>query len=556
MALLLNILANCDDTYLVWRPEEEIPDCLGFAIFRRRNQGEPELLKNRVGFDDQPDKDVIPQPSTVWPFQRLSWTDHGGNTGDTLSYQVVAMVGTKDALRKGISSEWSPSITLTPDCADGLAAYFNRGMVLSQFISRIMRERHWQPTDIKSHAGMMQDSLRDFLGGDLRQALVSLLNEACQDVKVDVYAALFEASDPELTSKLEFLGPRLHVVLGNGAVNKKGNDENSVLRAALNASNAEVHDRMTAPGFLAHNKFMVMCRNGKPVKVWTGSTNWQPTGLCTQINNGILIENAELAQDFLDAWNRLKNAGSDHSKDFKQANSVALVPRKLHHNVSATARFTPTANSVDLAELVDIIGEARQSLLFEMFMPGEQVFDAVMAKSGKLFLQGVVNSFPTAKNKQVDATLVTGNEKRTFSLEVVEPEGISKPFAFWAAEVTRRQFQAIGHAIVHSKVLVLDAFTNHPIVVTGSHNFSKSASSSNDENFVVIHGSRTLAEAYAVNCLSVYDHYRWRKYIFDCEQQGKSPWSHLSDSSTWLKDYMNASSRKSLMNFWFGTQRQ
>ena len=51
-------------------------------------------------------------------------------------------------------------------------------------------------------------------------------------------------------------------------------------------------DRFISPGALGHNKFLVRTdKKGKPISVWTGSTNWAPTGLCTQVNNGILIEN-------------------------------------------------------------------------------------------------------------------------------------------------------------------------------------------------------------------------------------------------------------------------
>ena len=46
--------------------------------------------------------------------------------------------------------------------------------------------------------------------------------------------------------------------------------------------------------------------------------------------------------------------------------------------------------------------------------------------------------------------------------------------------------------------------------MTGSHNFSPSASHDNDENFVVVHGDRALAEAYAVNIQSAWRHYASR----------------------------------------------
>ena len=44
--------------------------------------------------------------------------------------------------------------------------------------------------------------------------------------------------------------------------------------------------------------------------------------------------------------------------------------------------------------------------------------------------------------------------------------------------------------------------------MTGSHNFSLSASEENDENFIVVRGDRARAEAYAVNIQSA-----WRQYV-------------------------------------------
>ena len=99
--------------------------------------------------------------------------------------------------------------------------------------------------------------------------------------------------------------------------------------------------------------------------------------------------------------------------------------------------------------------------------------------------------------------------KRTF--DVVQPQGFANVAAGWAVEATRAQFLSnVGFAIIHSKVLVVDAFSTQPIVVTGSHNFSISASGSNDENFVVIRGDKALAEAYVVNIESAWRHYAAR----------------------------------------------
>lgn len=535
------LLANCDDVYLAWDPGQDIPGCLGFAIERKLN-GKVAVLENRVGFKDAPPPD--PAPSSDYPFQRLSWTDHGVNRGDRVAYRVTARVGNPGSLADGPSSPWTKEVTLTPECGD-VKAYFNRGVVLSQFMGRIMAEKGWSTADIKTHAKEVNDKVREFLSGELRLALLEMLDDAIKDKSVTLNAALFELTDDELVGKLKSVGSRLNIVLANGAVKKKGDDENDDARTELKGAGANVIDRMCAPTFLGHNKFVVISRNGKPAALWTGSTNWQPTGLCTQANNGILIENASLATCYMDAWERLSNAGDKKGGALTAGNRID--PPQVHTlkgGSYAFAQFTsvPQAapSAIDMAELLDLVAGARQSLLFAMFMPGAEIFNAATQRGKDIFVRGVANTFPRrgADTDNVDVDLIDNGKKTPkFRLEVVEPEGIGKGFSAWVEEVTRRQFNAIGHAIIHSKVLVIDAFGTNPTVVTGSHNFSKAASQSNDENFVVISGNRALAQAYAVNVLGLYDHYRWRKYVADSDRAGKPHWNHLSDSPDWLKKY-------------------
>ena len=36
------------------------------------------------------------------------------------------------------------------------------------------------------------------------------------------------------------------------------------------------------------------------------------TGLCTQANNGVIVEEPELGADFINEWNLLKDAGKNY----------------------------------------------------------------------------------------------------------------------------------------------------------------------------------------------------------------------------------------------------
>lgn len=553
MTFEIRVFANCEDAFLAWEPGEDIPGCLGFAIERRLN-GTACVLENRVGFGahDTPE-DNLPAASTDYPFQRLTWTDHGPGLGDRVAYRITARVGTPGHFTDGPDSGWSDEITLTATCG-ATEAYFNRGVVLSQFVARLLKKNQWTVSDIKTHAAEVHDSLREFLSGQLRLALLRMLDEVASDEGSELYAALFELSDPELVPALAALKSRLHIVLGNGAVDGKGEDENEKARATLIEAGAEVINRMSAPTFLAHNKFALITRKGTAESVWTGSTNWQPTGLCTQANNGIMIHDNGIACVYMAAWERLRDAGSGHPAAFKQANTINPPEDVTLSDGSCayaqhTAVSTPKSGyqALDISELLDLIAGARQSLLFAMFMPGADIFNAAVARGKDLFVRGVANTFPKATGNDLKVSLVSAGQSQQFGLEAVQPEGIEHAFAYWAEEITRREFGAIGHAIIHSKVLVIDAWGKNPTIVTGSHNFSKSASTKNDENFIVISGNRALAQAYAVNCLGLYDHYRWRQYVAERAGSPDQIWSHLSTDPGWLAQYRKSKSRQALL---------
>jgi phosphatidylserine/phosphatidylglycerophosphate/cardiolipin synthase-like enzyme len=550
MATALDVYANEDDVLLFWTVDEPIKDCLGFAINRRMTDSTGKktegFLLNRVGFaNDAPAGGATEhaQVSTQWPFQRFSWSDHDPTTGDTVSYQVVPMVrdntGTLVQLDDQASA-WSPPRTLGPPVGSRFEPHFNRGFVISQFMARFLAENHLDPKTFKDD---LQDSdeqkIRNFLSGDLRQAMLDELDAAVNN-DAEIYSALFELSDDELVDALVKLGGRAHIVLANGAVKHRGDDENADARQKLrdNSVDVEADNRFIAPRALGHNKFMVRTdRTGAPVTAWTGSTNWSPTGLCTQLNNGLLINDTNIAQVYLDQWERLRQSASDFPPDLLEANDQPKAPQPPAPGApTATVWFSRTNGGVDLDALNDVVNSAKQGILFLMFMPGNHgVLSTVTQRipDSGLYLRGVVSTLPKGypDESQVQVSLTDGTDQHEATLDVIQPQGVDHPFAYFAGEVTRQQFlKNIGFAIIHSKILVIDPFSPDATVVTGSHNFSLSASAKNDENFIIIKGDTALAEAYTVNIMSAYDHYRWRQFV----NTESNPFSGLQDNDGWM----------------------
>jgi phosphatidylserine/phosphatidylglycerophosphate/cardiolipin synthase-like enzyme len=582
MPVKANLIVNCDDALLFWKVTKPIPGCLGFAIDRERTlpngATEKKSIDNRMGFKADKPKLGEHRPSTEWPFQRLWWTDHEVNLGDTVRYRVCPMVKVGNELKRleKECSSWTPLRKLGGDGKEDCTAYFNRGLVISQFMARYLESLRKAKglANRKEALKAFRDSLdehelpiRKFLSGALRDKMLDVLVDAKKNGK-KVFAALYELEDEELVAALAALGAKAHVVLANGSITKKTGetavearkrDQNKVARKALRAAGVEVHDRFISPGALGHNKFLVVCKaNGTPEATWTGSTNWTATGLCTQTNNGLLVKHRGFSAEFFEQWERLRDAGSEFPAELVDSNSVVKTIKAA--KLSADIWFTRTAGGVDLSALDDEINAAKDGVLFLMFQPGgsgalKTIRDLSKAKPN-LYVHGVVSTLPSENGddeSETEVSLQNDDKKRSLSLDIVQPRG-TNAFANWAATVARHEFLklsggVIGYAIVHSKVIVIDPFSN-PVVITGSHNFSSNASKKNDENFVVIRGNKALAASYAAHIMSVYDHYRWLALLGEIQgnKNAKQLSGYLAETDAWLPKKLKSEARE--LAFW------
>ena len=546
---------NGDDVFVAWKPDGFIDGCRGFALLRRRN-GVEEVVSTWVGFEDDKLVDGERRASTNWPIQKYQWTDYMANPGDRLAYRVLPMVGPdKKNLKPDPASagEWTPEVTLSHTMSAGIEVVFNRGIVASQWVSRRLgaTEHDLQNAKLEEVIGTPGDPFRNYLAGPLGKRLFELLGTAAKQ-KLQVYAVLYELDDQQLTDALIKLGDHAHVVLANGSVKKKGEDQNDEARAALDGK-VELHNRMTSPRALGHNKFLVVCDEDEtPRWVWTGSQNWTRTGLCTQANNSVLIDDRQLAAEYRSQWDLLRDAGDATPQSLRDSNSQPRdhVVGKAHRRLW----FTPTTGHVDLADAREIIKGAERAVLFLMFNPGprETLLSAIIELAradhagARLYIRGVVNQDPSTTKTPVELFDQRNREKTDYG--VVLPAAIDEPTKFFRRELKKldRAF-----AMVHSKVIIVDPIGPKPVVLTGSHNLGPKASGTNDENLLVIRDAPELAGAYATNIMAVYNQYRWR---FRRKFQDPSRrWKGLVDDDSWQNAYLKpdtAAERE--INFWVG----
>ncbi len=584
MSIDLKVYDNGDHTCLVWLPSDRKPiaNCRGFAIKRIRNRKPPEYLHGFVGFSDQDKLD----PNNPWkfPVQRYMWWDYLVDPGDELQYCVVPVIGPdKDHLtpNENMACAMTEKMKITGQSTEHIAAYFNKGIVAAQWVSRAV-DKEPKGSSIKDLVTKPGDPLRNALSGLLRPQILSLLQKAKNDGGI-IYATLYELNDPELIDALVAFGQDCNLILANGAFKPPDNDENKAVRAQLK-SKVRLYDRIVSSGHFAHNKVVVVCDSaGKPLRVLTGSTNWTSSGLCTQANNGLIIDDPAVAQDYLDAWNRIRDAGNGFPPSLIAGNSTAKTFQV--DGCRVTPWHVPTSHAQDLEYARKLIHSAKQGILFLFFNPGTFQADGVPEKwtllqnilnrhhqqnnpfyNPNLYIKGVVNQDiayltndkPPQKSKKastsMDPTAVAqpvalysnGVEPpERLSQDVLVPANIQEKFFNWEKELLRA-----GLVNIHSKVIVLDPFGENPVVMTGSHNLGFKASSKNDDNLIIIEQNGPLAAAYAVNIIAMFQNYRWNVYV---EQHRQDPkvWHGLADNDQWQASHLTGDQLAEI-EFWMG----
>lgn len=569
--------ANCDHTYIVWIAAAPIDKCLGFALYRLPSkESAPQIVETFVGPETEKKLPAgTSRPSTVWPIQKFMWSDYLVSARSEVRYQVVAMCGDSfDQLKPGPKSSWSNPVSLVMPLSSPIQACFNRGIVSTQWVARQLKTSKKSLKDIVYPPPGTSNKVRDFLGGELKRALLDLLDSQCR-AGAHIYASLFELNDPEILPALEKFGQRAHIILSDGThkapkgktkskakapaklAPKTGSqpfDENADARKQLHDAHAELHNRMVTGEHFSHHKFIVFMSptdTTRPAAVWTGSTNLTYGGICTQANNGILIKDEHIAQRFFDQWKELVKAGDSYPPDLETFDAQPLSGPV--GGAKVTAWFAPNpmigakpkkgagnkyGDRGDLKFARQLIQSAEEGVLFLVFNPGYQgtllnsILDLLKnpSENKKLYIHGVANQDPVGGPAKSPLIFVHRNKlertQRNVEADIVLPAAISAPPSATAKDKVaaaalqqwvklvddywQQEPSGLGMVRVHSKVIVVDPLGKHPVVITGSHNLGPKASAENDDNMVIIENDSATAQQYAVNIITIYNQYRWR----------------------------------------------
>ena len=597
--------SNNDMAIVAWTYDRHLDGCLGFAVFRQDlTAGTETPLPAMARFKATQNQKHATTAEA--PVQKFWWKDLGARRGSHVRYRIVPLGGAPGSLKPLVGAQplLSNSVAITAD--RGLfKAYFNRGIVAMQAVTRALGDKP-DVGLLKRRIADPDDAIRKSLQGELFAGVTLLLDQADAH-GASILAALYELNDPmglevRLQAKDHGDPTSRKVILGNERDSKtEKEDVDADNRQALKDVGVDVTDRILGKNSIPHNKFMVLQEHNTATAVLTGSTNWTASGLCTQTNNALVIRSERVAERYVEYWNALQkdldDAGGDQKAlqgaDLRRANHAAnskLIesPIELEDgSAHLEIMFSPNTNHLlaspprekpnDMGRLFELVAAAKHAVLFLAFDPGNNsILDAAGAalrNNPSLFVRGALTS-PARAVKFSDALHGKGDQQpddKGFTVGVVgEPGGPKKAtgkrggepdyraipagritpddaFGAWEAEIYNA-----GFAIIHNKVVVIDPFSDECVVITGSHNLGFRASHNNDENMLIIHGHRPLAEAYACHVLDLYDHYAWRYWLQKFPDKFGKP---LEEDDSWQERYITPGGVKSPeLRFWLSAQ--
>lgn len=479
--------------------ESNAKDLMGFAI-QREDLTEHEtvwLRGNKTFAAIRPSTGIEDANSHEHPFQAFQWADYTAKPGYRYRYRVIPMYGLPGALTEKAAT--TVAIDTEPLFGGTHDVHFNRGAIASQAFSRRFPGLSLDEAGAPAYAWLARDLLPGLL------AFIARANGASYGLD----AAIYEMQWPDVLAAFKAAastGAKVKIIYhaksdDTGRANKKEIKKAGISSRCSPRKNAK----------LMHNKFIVLSKSGKPIAVWTGSTNLSRNALHGQLNVGHVINDPGLARSFLEYWQALKNdPATDDLKDWAEANnplppsgtSDALVPIFSPHRGRGVFDWW-----IDLAN-------ASSKPLFMTFPFGiaadfRPVYDKNDGVLRFALLDKYVNGGTKASRKAAIAEIIKIRKHLNIGMALGE-----RIFVDWI-DGWHQESAPIGVNVnwVHTKFMLIDPLGSKPVTLTGSANWSEASVSTNDENMVLIRGDKRVADIYFGEFMRIFAHHRFRESV-------------------------------------------
>jgi len=485
------------------------------------------------------DKSEPPTSSANAPFQKYRWTHFTGQYHQGLNpavgpykYTVTPRYFDNNGNMLALDGTLSTPVTIGvgPFRKGPLSLGFTRGYMQSQaFAHHFGMHAQLMPAgkalqfDTSAVAGTdstgqnyTYDDEYAWMGESARVHVFDVLNQVLNDATLSLKVFAYDLNEPDVIGILLKLAAqgRIRVILDDAslhtsAAGTKPEDQFTALFNKQKKGKADILRGHFAR--FSHDKIFIVSKNGAPIRVLTGSTNFSITGLYVNANHVLVFDDATVAAKYSDvfeeSWNDLSKAKP----------AVAFAASAL-----ATTPFIPVA-----------AGIPKTIVNFSPHSPADasKVLNGLVTRVNQETGAGVVNGnvmfavmqLTGGNNNPVYDALnaihasasvysygISDAPAGTFLYQPSNPQGVlvtGKPSQTKLPPPFDQVPSPPGHEI-HDKFVVCGLNGKDPVVYCGSSNLALGGEQENGDNLLEIH-DEDVATAFAIEALGLIDHYNF-----------------------------------------------
>lgn len=506
---------------------------LGFAIQRVQvSKDRANWLEGGLNFPGVEHEAGHNVPTNKAPIQKFRWADYAVYPDKEYRYTVHPVYGTpaKPQLEDGPTADVR---TESPSRGEH-GVVFNRAAAASQAFSRRFADFLTAYDEAGKHKEPRPEMPPAAYAWLTRGLLDQILNfiERAADLNWALDVAMYQYELPVIVRAIEAArarGANIRVVY-----HAKPNDKQTEINESNLAGLPALAKRGRITHKIMHHKFMVLSRVSggvyQPRAVLCGSTNFTENGVYRQANVVHTVEDADLAGQYLNLFNVLFRGD-----DVKATRNYINETNPIAESGPLYAGFSPRSKLVDLTEFIKIVKNAERDVLFctafNLYNPLQQ---ALLGKPQDDVLRYGL------QNTRSKITGIHADRTADFAAAAMLKEGLEG----WLRETTAGQK---GNILIHTKLIVVDFTSDSPIVISGSHNYSKPASDGNDENFLILRDVPGVSDTYGCEMMRLYDHYRFRYHLEKGTRSGKPKQPlMLTPDNSWTVPYFGGNAMKTL----------
>ncbi len=571
----LHAIAGTRAVLLAMNAREDAVDAfLGFGVGTRPAPGAPVRWLN--GFKCF--RELVPDPARAQrfktvehPVQDFKWGHYWAEPDTEYTYVVRPLFrpanGDLSALRAGTDLE----LTIRTEAEDSgkHSIFFNRGAIVSQAYSeRFDNDQALSEVELAAELDDPQAERTRWLSRGLLDGALAFIAQA-RGSRFSLHCAFYEFTYPPVlkaladaaasgaTVEASFEADHFSVRDKVRKETKQGKRNRDAVEPFQGRPGLHFRERIN---FIAipHNKFMVLCEDGRPVQVWTGSTNITSSGFCGQSNVGHLVRDETLAKAYFDYFQLI--ARDEERKALKKYTGTHTPnPGAELDPDSVRPLFSPRSGESMMDWYGDQMDKAQQTVLLTSAF-GVTPKLAAHFDNDRDYLRYVLME-QKSRGEGAQAMLERDRDTRIVfgqGLGTTGTLGHWEDIPGWKLEKwmwREHHFRSSGHVFfVHTKYMAIDPLTDDPKIFSGSANFSPSSLTGNDENMLLIRGDSGVADIYTTEFFRLLNHFYFRQVANRKAEDGNSDPDirFLKPDDSWVAGHFRAQNYRSKRRELFG----